>query len=147
MRMWVHPRPRSVGQRSDIAMSCSVGCRRSLDLVLLWLWCGLAALARIRPLAWESPYAVGVALKGPNKQTKRHPFPPKKYFTYSRMEGKDSQTKNAFPPPQGKVPTGWRAAWAESACIFLPLCQPLRSGAWEHPSQSLLPYTAQEQVP
>ena len=31
---------------------------------MLWLWCRLAAAAPIRPLAWEFPYATGVALKG-----------------------------------------------------------------------------------
>ena len=31
--------------------------------VLLWLWCRLAAAALIQPLAWELPYAAGVALK------------------------------------------------------------------------------------
>ena len=35
--------------------------------MLLWLWHGSAAVAAIRPLAWEPPYAVGEALK---KQTK-----------------------------------------------------------------------------
>ena len=44
-------------------MSCGVGCRCSLDPVLLWLWCRLAAAAPIRPLAWELPYVMGVALK------------------------------------------------------------------------------------
>ena len=29
---------------------------------LLWLWCRQAAIAAIRPLAWELPYAAGVAL-------------------------------------------------------------------------------------
>ena len=52
-------------------MSCGVGHRRGLALVLLW---GRpAAAAPIRPLAWEPPYATGVALKktkGKNKQTK-----------------------------------------------------------------------------
>ena len=33
------------------------------DLALLWLWCRMAAVAPIRPLAWEPPYAMGVALK------------------------------------------------------------------------------------
>ena len=33
------------------------------DLVLLWLWCRLAAAAPIQPLAQELPYAAGVALK------------------------------------------------------------------------------------
>ena len=37
------------------------------DLVLLWLWCRLAATALIRPLAWEPPYATGAALKGKKK--------------------------------------------------------------------------------
>jgi len=44
-------------------MSCGVGCRLGSDLVLLWLWCQTAAEAPIRPLAWEPPYARGVALK------------------------------------------------------------------------------------
>ena len=42
-------------------MSCSVGCRRSSGLALLWLWYRLAAIGLIRSLAWEPPYAVGVA--------------------------------------------------------------------------------------
>jgi len=37
------------------------------DPVLLWLWCRLAAVAPIQPLAWEPPYAVGVALKSKKK--------------------------------------------------------------------------------
>ena len=44
-------------------MSCGVGGRCSSDLALLWLWCRLAAVARIRPLASEPLYASGVALK------------------------------------------------------------------------------------
>ena len=52
-------------------MSCGVHYRRGLDLVWLWLWlwCRPAAIAPIRPLAWELPYALGVALK--RKKTKR----------------------------------------------------------------------------
>ena len=34
----------------------------------LWLWCRSAAVAPIRPLAWEPLYAVGVALRTKNKQ-------------------------------------------------------------------------------
>ena len=44
-------------------MSCDVGHRCGSDLVLLWLWYRLGAAALIQPLAWEPPYAVGVALK------------------------------------------------------------------------------------
>jgi len=50
-------------------MSCCIGCRCSLDPKLLL--CRLAAVAPIRPLAWEFPYAAGVALKRPEKKRKR----------------------------------------------------------------------------
>ena len=33
------------------------------DPALLWLWCRLAAVALIPPLAWEPPYASSAALK------------------------------------------------------------------------------------
>ena len=32
------------------------------------VWCSLAAAVLIQPLAWESPYAAGVALKGKKKK-------------------------------------------------------------------------------
>ena len=44
-------------------MSFGVGCRCGLDPVLLWLWCRPVATAPIRPLTWEPPCAMGVALK------------------------------------------------------------------------------------
>ena len=37
--------------------------RRGSDLTLQWLWCGPAAVALIRSLSWDPPYAVGTALK------------------------------------------------------------------------------------
>ena len=51
-------------------MSCGVGHRRVLDLVWLWLWCRLAALALIQHVAWEPPCAVGVALKSTHTERK-----------------------------------------------------------------------------
>ena len=51
-------------------MSCGVGLRCSSDPVLLWLWCRQAAIAQIQPLAWEPPYAAGVALKKSIKKKK-----------------------------------------------------------------------------
>ena len=48
-------------------MSCGIGRRHGLDRWLLWLWCRLAAVAMIQPLAWEPPYAVG----GSPKKTKQ----------------------------------------------------------------------------
>ena len=38
--------------------------------MLLWLWHRQAAVAPIQPLAWEHPYATGVALK---RQKKKNP--------------------------------------------------------------------------
>ena len=53
-------------------MGCGVGRRCGSNLALLWLWCRLAETALVRPLVWEPPYAMGVALKGQKtKQTKK----------------------------------------------------------------------------
>ena len=52
---------------SSIAVSCGVGHRWGLDLALLWLWLR-PAVALIRPLAWEPPYAMDVALKKSKKK-------------------------------------------------------------------------------
>ena len=52
-------------------MSCGVGCRRGLDPVLLWLWLRLVATAPIQPLAWEPPYAAGVAQRNSKKTKKK----------------------------------------------------------------------------
>ena len=62
-------------------MSCGVGHRHGLDLALLWLWLWLwlAATALIRPLAWESPYAVEAALEKAKRQKKKNP----KHFFFS----------------------------------------------------------------
>ena len=54
-------------------MSCGVGRRHGSDPMLLWLWRRPAAAASIRPLAWEPPYATGVAqemAKNKNKNKK-----------------------------------------------------------------------------
>ena len=54
-------------------MSCGVDRRHSSDSVLLWLWCRPAAIAPIQSLAWEPPYAEGMApKKTKNKQKKTH---------------------------------------------------------------------------
>ena len=57
MKMQVQSLALLSGLRSD------VGCRRGSDLALLWLWHRLAATALIQLLAWELPYAMGIALK------------------------------------------------------------------------------------
>ena len=56
-----------------------VGYRCGLDLALLWLWYRQVAAAPIQTLAWELPYASGVALKRnpPKKKTKKTKKPTK----------------------------------------------------------------------
>ena len=49
-------------------MSCGVGLQFGSDLALLWLWLWLAAVTLIRPLTWEPPYAVGMALQKKKKK-------------------------------------------------------------------------------
>ena len=40
-------------------------------MALLWLWHRPAAVAPIKPLDWEPPYAVGAALKSKKKKKKK----------------------------------------------------------------------------
>ena len=49
-------------------MSRDVGYRRDSDPALLWLLCRPVATVPIRPLAWEPPYAAGVALEKEKKE-------------------------------------------------------------------------------
>ena len=63
MRLWVRPLASLSGLRIWCYCELWYRCRRGLDLALQWLWGRLAAIALIRPLAWEPPYATGVALK------------------------------------------------------------------------------------
>ena len=52
-------------------MSCGVGRRWGSDPALQWLWRRLVATAPIRPLPWEPPYAMGVALEKSKEKRKR----------------------------------------------------------------------------
>ena len=52
-------------------MSCGVGRRCGSDPALLRLWHRPVATAPIRPLAWESPYAMGAALEKGKKTKKK----------------------------------------------------------------------------
>ena len=63
MRMQVRSLALLSGRGSGVAVSCGVRHRCGLDPALLGLWRRPAAVAPIQPLAWELPYAVGVALK------------------------------------------------------------------------------------
>ena len=50
-----------------VAVSCGICHRCSSDPALLWLWCMLATVVLIPPLARELPYATSVALKKQKK--------------------------------------------------------------------------------
>ena len=63
IRMRVRSLASLSGLRIQVAVSCDVSHRRNSDPELLWLRCRPVAAAPIRPLAWEPPYAMGVALK------------------------------------------------------------------------------------
>ena len=54
-------------------MSCGVGRRHGSDPTLLWLWRRPAAVASIRPLAWEPTYAAGAVLKTQKTEKKKKP--------------------------------------------------------------------------
>ena len=45
------------------ARSCGTGCGGGSDPTLLWLQCRLADAAPVEHLAWELPFALGIALK------------------------------------------------------------------------------------
>ena len=65
------PWPHLVGQGSGIAVSCGINLRCGSGLVLLWLWCRPAAIAPIRPPAWELSYALRTALGQIKKKKER----------------------------------------------------------------------------
>ena len=59
-----------VGEGSDLAAGCDVGCRCSLDPMSPWLGPRPESTALIHSLAWELPYATGTALR--RKKEKEH---------------------------------------------------------------------------
>ena len=67
-------------------MSSGVGRRLSLDPALLWLWGRMAAVPLIQLLAWEIPYAVGVALKKNHNKISSHTYL-EDYFKKTKLVG------------------------------------------------------------
>ena len=62
-------------------MSYGVGHRCGLELMLLWLWYRLAAVAPIGHLAWEPPHVANAALKRKKERRKER----KKYLLTGRL--------------------------------------------------------------
>ena len=73
-------------------MSCGVGHRSGLDSGLLWPSHRLAATAPIGPLAWEPPYAMGVALKTEKNKGKK-----------KKDRGVPAGQMEAIAPPQNLI--------------------------------------------
>ena len=96
------------GLRIRCAVSYGVGRRRGSDLVLLWLWCRLAAAASIQPLAWEPPYVMGEALK--KKERKENAVSMPSIYPSLGMGG-------TFHPSSSGPP-----ATLDSVCPILHLC-------------------------
>ena len=60
---WVQSLASFLWLRIQHCHGSGAGRRHGSDLVFLWLWRGTVAAALIWPLAWEPPYAMGVAPK------------------------------------------------------------------------------------
>ena len=97
-------------------MSCGVGRRCSSGPVLLWLWCGLAAAARIQPLAWEVPYATGAALTRQKTKDEK-----KKRKKKKKKERKQSGVQQ-LPPSCGLLLLSVRALSTPDCVISPPSC-------------------------
>ena len=65
---------------------------------MLWLWCRVTATAPIRPLAWESPYAAGVALKRKRKKKKKREREESILGRYGKIRGKIRKEENRASP-------------------------------------------------
>ena len=80
MRLQVRSLALLSGLTIQCCLGCGVGCRRSSDPVLLWLWWRPAATAPIQPLVWEPPYATGAALEKTQKKKKKRERERNEYF-------------------------------------------------------------------
>ena len=110
MRLWVWSLALLSGLRIQHAVIC-VGRRCGLDPALLWLWRRLAATAPIRPLAWEPPYAEGVAPKRQKtKKKKKSCLKNKCIILFMCKALKESQIGSSLSPSPCSITT-----WKERA--------------------------------
>ena len=90
---------------------CELWCRSQMQLgshiALLWLWCRLVATAAIGLLAWEPPYAAGVALKRPKKKKRKEKKKPSLQITNA---GEDVEKKEPSYTVGGK---SWYSHYGE----------------------------------
>ena len=82
------------------------------DPALLWLWCRLAAVAPIRPLAWEPPHAASATLKT-NKQKRSF-----KSYAFMRLSIKNQKERGTR---FNKGKAHGLSNWSKRHCEELPL--------------------------
>ena len=70
--MWVRSLASLIGLSAQHCHELWCRLQMRLSLVWLWLWCRLAIVALIGPLAWEPPYAAGVALKSKKEKKQKN---------------------------------------------------------------------------
>ena len=116
-------------------MNCGVGHRHGLDPTLLWLWHRLAAIAPIRSLAWESPYAAVAALKKAKRQKTNKQTKNSLLCISVIQEGKERVRNNLAQPfllyikiaipscwglesDKGKKQRGWELGQGRKNCFF-----------------------------
>ena len=83
-----------------------MGRRRGSDPELLWLWWRLAAVAPIRPLAWEPPYAEGAALKR-QIRIRRIKKPHPAWLPRPSLKNGGLSQNHSFPPSHARGSRGW----------------------------------------
>ena len=98
MRVW------SLASLSELGiqhcLNCGIGHRHGLDMALLWLWCRLAAVAPIQPLAWELP--------GPKKKKKKKAWGALLYLSSIHPSIYPSKMYRAFAMYQVLVLLQWK---------------------------------------
>ena len=77
MRLWVW----SLASLGGLRVQCCHDPIHGLDLVLLWLWYRLAAVAPMWPLAWEPPHASGAILKSKKKKKEKRQRTPLQWYS------------------------------------------------------------------
>ena len=82
-------------------MSCVVGWRWDSDPVLLWLGYRSAGVAPFWLLAWELPYATGVALKRKKKKGSTRTEKVSMFFIHERSKVWSVSAPGALGPKQG----------------------------------------------
>jgi len=114
-------------------MSCGVGHRWGWDPTLLRLWRRWAAVVPNRPLAWESPYAAGAALKRQNNTITTNKIKADTALGWKRVKMwlTDTFPTSALQPPP--LPWDLLVLWQHCYCGTVTNDGAGSQGLWNHP--------------